>query len=358
MKKFLYIILTLLIFQLSAISIEDNNKIKSVAILTDHILDPPIVYYNYPASSELFANAVSNELRLRHKLFVKNSAEVRETLKNSTLLPQIKDFETQYRINYNVDFEKLRAFAKVLKTDAILLITSSVDVQNYIMKGTIWNLLNVPGADVVNPVHQIITNVMLVDVNSETIVWQHLYRKNLKARDNGMISVSFPPNNAHLKAVQDYSKAISHQISNAVEEKMCAHSSKNSNSVIGKTKYYSKSVYDEYVGIDFTSKSAEKEVQGYENVTQEYQNQQNPAEKNEQKSKEEKDFFNFFGEKENTQQEENIADEEKSIHQEQNDNKVFEIPAYNPKKEYWKNDNIQIVPSWTPNAYGNKMEEL
>ena len=334
MKKFLILFLIIFISQTNVFAIGDKEH-KSIAILSDHILDPPTTYYNYPASSELFANAFANELKLRKKLYVRNSASVKTALKNSVYTPEIKDFVTQYRINYNIDFEKLRPFAKLLNVDSILIVTTNIDIQNHLLKGTIWNLLNVPGADVVNPVHQIITNVALIDVQSETIIWQNLYTKNLKAKDNGIVAVNFAPNNSQLKAVQDYSVVLSHQVANSIEDVICPQfyinkfgnkSVRNSNSIINKTKFYTKNIYDKYIGIDIEEKT----------------------------KKNQKDKKLQVNEK-NTEEE---IQETESQYIEEINQVEEEYNLSNPVREYFQNDNIQMTPQWTPNAQGNKIENL
>ena len=336
MKKILLLFLIFFISQTSMFAIGEKTS-KSVAILSDHILDPPTTYFNYPASSELFANSFANELKLRSKLDVKNPAAVKVALKNSVYTPEIKDFVTQYRINYNIDFEKIRPFAKLLKVDNILIVTTNVDTQTQMLKGTVWNLLNVPGADVVNPVHQIVTNVALLDVNSETVVWQNLYTKNLKAKDNGIIAVNFAPNNAQLKAVQEYSNVLSHQVANSVEDVLCPQfyidrrgnkNVRNSNSVINKTKFYTKNVYDKYIGIDIEEATDKSQKKVKKQLTE-------------------------VGTEENLEAENQYIEEINEV-----DEIKEEYNLSNPTREYFQNDNIQMTPQWTPNAYGNKIEDL
>ena len=357
MKKFIIILLSLIFLQTASYAIQDNRALTSVAIITDHILDPPLVYYNYPAASELFANEFVNELRLRNNLKLLSPSDVKEVLSLSTLTPQIKSFEQQYRTNLIIDFTKLREFAKLLGVDNIILVTSNIDSQSYLLKGTIWNVLNISGADSVNPVYQIITNVALIDVKTETIIWQNLYRKNLKARDNSIIPATFAPYNQQLKAVSDYSKALSHQVANSVEVKLCPYLyydsqgnkyNRKSNSVIGKTKYYTRSVYDKYVDVDVPGAPLIERYDKYK---------ENRAVKAQIKKREKAQMIN-------SQQDNNPKTQN---YEEPTSNETYyngtnfgqeEIIKQNPVRDYYQNDSLQLTPSRTPNAYGNHVDDL
>ncbi len=350
MKRFLIILLSFIFLQNGAFAIQDNSYMPSVAIMTDHILDPPLVYYNYPASSELFANEFLNELRLRKNLRLISASDVKEVLSLSTLTPQIKSFETQYRLNYIIDFSKLRDFAKILGADNILLVTSNIDPQSYILKGTIWNALNVSGVDVVNPVHQIVTNVALIDVKNETIIWQNLYRKNLKARDFSIIASSFAPNNQQLKAVSDYSKTLSHQVANSVEEHLCPYLyydslgnryNRKSNSIIGKTKYYTKSTYNQYLGIDVPGAPLKDRYEKRKEMRA-----RNAALKKEAAQEQ--------------LQTNNIkpSSSQKNSDFEEMQYEQFEVINPNPMRDYYQKDSLELHPSRTPNAYGNNVDDL
>ena len=375
MKKILVLIFSFFCIQCSVFAIQDNKYAPYIAIMTDHILDPPTAYYNYPASSELFANAIVNELRLRKNTRVLGASDVKEIIKMTTLTPQLKQFTNQYRINYNIDFTKVRPFAKALGVDNILLITSDIDYQNYFLKGTIWNLINFPGADVVNPVYHIVTNVVLIDVKNETIVWQNIFKKNLKARDDSIIPTSFAPNTQQLKAVNDYSKALSYQVANAVEEHTCPYLyfdslgnryNQKSNSIIGKTKYYTRENYEKYVGVDVPGPPVADRIQEYkENYAKYRENKkQENAIKKEQKSK---------LQQQQAQHKNLMQDNNKNNYQYQNYNLTDnnfnnietseqyipeQIIAPNPIRDYVQNDSIHIEPDWTPNAYGNRIEDL
>ena len=114
--------------------------------------------------------------------------------------------------------------------DKVLLITSGLDTQSYILRRTLWDFLNIPGAAVIDPAYLMTTNIVLIDTNKEIILWQNIYRKKITKVENRMMATNFGPAYEQLNKIKIYSQLLSEivgtEISNVIDPKPIEESNK------------------------------------------------------------------------------------------------------------------------------------
>ena len=92
--------------------------------------------------------------------------------------------------------------------------------------------------------------------------------------------------------------------------------------------FYTKNVYDKYIGIDIEEASDKSQKKVKKQLTEVVTEENLEAENQ---------YIEEINEVDEIKEEYNLS---------------------NPTREYFQNDNIQMTPQWTPNAYGNKIEDL
>lgn len=194
---------------------------ERVLVLPDNVQFESTNYYVYPDSSILFASEVIDYLNHSGKVQTVKMEEVRKALRSDLkLFILTKNTLKEYKYNYNISFVDLRNIAKTFSVDKILLITSTTDVQNYVLRRTVWDILNIPGASVIDPVYKMTTFAAFVDVKEEKVLWQQTYRKNLGSMENRIIAVNFAPALEQLDKLKLYSSVLSPEIARHVENGM------------------------------------------------------------------------------------------------------------------------------------------
>ena len=73
----------------------------------------------------------------------------------------------RFKTSYNVDYTQLKKISNQARY--ALLITSSIDSENYILRRTFWDFLNIAGATVIDPAYKISTYAVLVDTTHMSI---------------------------------------------------------------------------------------------------------------------------------------------------------------------------------------------
>ena len=149
-----------------------------VLVIPDNIVteNEAVDSYIYNATSEFFANEVINILNQTDYIKSPTVSEERKLLKSnaSTMIPA-KNLTTRFRTSYNIDFVQLKKITTKSQARYALLITSAIDSENYILRRTFWDFVNIPGATVVDPAYKINTYAALVDTQNNTVLWSNTF---------------------------------------------------------------------------------------------------------------------------------------------------------------------------------------
>lgn len=193
-----------------------------VLVLPDNIQFSSTNYYVYPDSSIMFASDTINEIKKDGRVETVSMTEIRDTLrKNIQLSSLTKEALKEFKYNYNVPFVDFKAIGRCFNTNKILVITSQTDVQNLFLRRVIWDVLNIPGASVIDPAYKMSTYAVLIDVDKELVLWQHTYSKKLTSVENRIIPVGFSPATEQLEKIKFYSQySLAPEIAQVVRAKL------------------------------------------------------------------------------------------------------------------------------------------
>lgn len=211
----LFVILFSVFFIAQASKAEDYK----VLVLPDNIQFDSTNYYVYPDSSVIFASDTINQIKNNNRIKTVSMTEIRDTLRKNTKLSILtKNALKEYKYNYNVPFVDFKSIAQYFGTNKVLVITSQTDTQNYFLRRTLGDFLNIPGASVICPAYKLSTFVSLIDVDKEQVLWQETYYKTISSMENRMIAGSFAPATEQLEKIKFYSSyLLSPNIAKTVE---------------------------------------------------------------------------------------------------------------------------------------------
>lgn len=216
LKLFIVVLFVLLAAQVS------RAEEPKILVLPDNIQFDSTNYLIYPDSSILFASDTINELKKSGRVEIVSMAEVRDALRKDTKLKILtKRALKEFKYNYNIPFVDFKAIAQCFNTNKLLVITSQTDVQNYILRRTLWDFLNIPGATVIDPAYKLSTYAALIDVDKEQVLWQNTYYKKISTLESRMIAQSFAPATEQLEKIKFYSMYfLSPTIASTVQAKI------------------------------------------------------------------------------------------------------------------------------------------
>lgn len=177
-----------------------------ILVLPDNIQFDSTNYYIYPASATIFASDVINEFKKDGRIQIVKMADVREALRMNVKLNILtKKALKEFKYNYNIPFVDLKLIAQHFSTNKILIITSQTDVQNYAMRRTFWDIINLPGEAIINPSYKLSTYAALIDVENEQVLWQKTYYKVINSFEGRIIAQNFSPATEQLEKIKSYS---------------------------------------------------------------------------------------------------------------------------------------------------------
>lgn len=193
-----------------------------ILVLPDTIQFERTNYLIYPDAATMFASDTINELKKCERLQVVNASQVRDALrKNMKLSLLTRKALKEYKYNYNISFVDFKSIAHQFSANKILLITSQTDVQNYILRRTFCDIVNLPGESVVNPSYKVSTYVALIDVDKEEVLWQSNYSKIMNAFEGRIVAQNFAPATEQLEKMRTYSQYfLSPNLSMMVQAKL------------------------------------------------------------------------------------------------------------------------------------------
>ena len=207
-------ILAFVIFMGSAVFAVENILIIPDNIVTKKSIQAII----YEDCAEFFAGEVINTLNNTPYIKAPTITAVREKIKsNSRLAQTTASAMTEFREGYNINYLNVKKLAQTFGVKKVMLITSSVDSKNYMLRRTVWDFLNIPGAAVVDPALKISTYAVLIDVNKDAAIWSNTYYKTISVVETRMVPVDYVQNTQQLEKIRDYSHSLAPNIAKNIQ---------------------------------------------------------------------------------------------------------------------------------------------
>ena len=194
-----------------------------VLVIPDNIVtdDVAIDSFIYNASAEFFADDIINLLNGTDNISAPTVTETRGLYKQDpSAMITAKNLTNKFRTTYNLDYYALKKLANKSNSRYVLLMTSYIDAENYILRRTPWDVLNIPGASVIDPAYKISTYAVLVDTEKNRKLWSDTYYKTISVCESRIITRGASPQTEQLQKIKDYSRYVSPQIAQNVQQKV------------------------------------------------------------------------------------------------------------------------------------------
>lgn len=191
-----------------------------VLVLPDNIVTDTAAVdsYIYDAAAEFFSSEVINILNRTDYINCPTVSDERQLLKsNPSYMIPARNVTTKYKSSYNIDYPQLKKVAAASNSRYVLLLTSSLDAENYILRRTVWDFLNIPGATVVDPAYKISTYASLVDTKNNTVLWSNTFYKTISVVENRILTRGPSPQTEQLQKIRDYSRMLCPEIAENVQ---------------------------------------------------------------------------------------------------------------------------------------------
>lgn len=189
-------------------------------VLPDNIVteNAAVDSFIYDASSEFFADEVISILNTTDNIKAQPVSETRRLLKqNPTAMLSAKEVTKRFKNSYNVDYGSIKKLAQKTGDRYVLIMTSAIDAENYILRRTWWDFFNIPGASVIDPAYKISTYAVLVDTDKNKKLWGDTYYKTISVVENRIITRGPSPQTEQLSKIKDYSRYLCPQIAKNVQ---------------------------------------------------------------------------------------------------------------------------------------------
>ncbi|MBO5737749.1 hypothetical protein J6R97_00230 [bacterium] len=196
-------------------------KDYSLLVIPDNIVTDNVAIdsFIYNASAEFFADDIINLLNCTDNIYSPNVSELRNTFKQDAYaMISAKNLTNKFKTTYNIDYTLSKKLADKTNTRYIMLITSFIDAENYILRRTFWDVLNIPGASVVDPAYKISTYAVLIDTEKNMKLWSDTYYKTISVCENRIITRGASPQVEQLQKIKDYSRYLSPQIAKNIQQ--------------------------------------------------------------------------------------------------------------------------------------------
>ncbi len=208
MKIFRKLFGVVLIFLAITTNVYAKENQKTILVLSDRVEQANTKYLIYPQVSEMISADIINELNLSGAIKAPSLSNVRTQLRSSELIRPSQKLLNNYRYTYELNYEALKKIAKTFNTTNVLLITGDLDTASDFIKPTWWNFLNIPGENVVKTEYRLYTYVALVDLNEETIKWQHTYHNQITSPEFALANATYSPDQRQLRKIKTISNKI------------------------------------------------------------------------------------------------------------------------------------------------------
>lgn len=191
-----------------------------VVVIPDNVVTETVAIdsYIYNATSEFFADEIAAILNGTDFISMPTVSETRMLLKeNPSTMLAAKNMTNKFKTSYNVDFVTLKKLTEKVGAKYALLLTSHVDAENYILRRTVWDFLNIPGASVIDPAYKISTYAVLVDAETNNKLWADTFYKTISVCENRIITRGQSPQTEQLQKIKDYSNLVCPEIAKNVQ---------------------------------------------------------------------------------------------------------------------------------------------
>lgn len=214
-KKVIWVFCTLLFL----FSTRASFAMERIGIITDTLLTPVNYYNAYYRTPEFFAQDIRSELYAKGVQVVPYDT-TQKALKNAYLTQNDLIGLQTLSQGYNLEYPLLKKIAKAIGVKKLVIVTMGMETQRDFLKNTAWNILNVPGFDVVNPTHRVSVYCALVDTERELVYWESIYAKNIRNNKMKNLDTTISGNYEGMLRLKEYSRYISPDIAYNVKMKM------------------------------------------------------------------------------------------------------------------------------------------
>lgn len=200
-----------------------SAKDYKVLVIPDNIVTENVALdsYIYNASSEFFADDIVTLLNSTDYIASPTVSETRSLYKQDpSAIITARNVTGKFQKSYNLDYVALKKLAYKSKARYVLLLTSYIDAENYILRRTPWDVLNIPGASVIDPAYKLSIYAVLVDTEKNLKLWSDTYYKTISVCENRIITRGSSPQTEQLQKIKDYSRYLSPQIAQNVQQKV------------------------------------------------------------------------------------------------------------------------------------------
>lgn len=191
-----------------------------VLIIPDNIVTENVSLdsYIYDSAAEFFADEVAVLLNGTEYIKAPQISDIRELYKKDPSANlTAKNLTARFRNSYNIDYSAVKKLGAKSGAKYVLLMTSYIDAENYILRRTWWDFFNVAGASVIDPAYKISTYAALIDTEKNKKVWADTYYKTISTVENRIITRGPSPQTEQLSRIKDYSSYLCPQIAQHVQ---------------------------------------------------------------------------------------------------------------------------------------------
>ena len=193
---------------------------KTVLVLPDNIVTDSLAIdsFIYDKTAEFFSNEIINLLNKTDYIISPTVSDERSLLKsNPSYMIPARDLTNKFKASYNIDYPQLKKVANVNKQQYVLLLTSTIDAENYVLRRTLWDFLNIAGATVIDPAYKISTYAVLVDTKSNAVLWSNTFYKTISVVESRILTKGASPQTEQLQKIRDYSRMVCPEIAQNVQ---------------------------------------------------------------------------------------------------------------------------------------------
>ena len=193
---------------------------KTVLILPDNIVTDNLAIdsYIYDSAAEFFSNEIINLLNKTDYIVSPTVSDERKLLKsNPSYMIPARDLTNKFKVSYNINYPLLDRIAQINKQQYVLLLTSTIDAENYVLRRTLWDFLNIAGATVIDPAYKINTYAVLVDTTNNSVLWSNTFYKTISVVEARILTRGPSPQTEQLQKIRDYSRMLCPEIAQNVQ---------------------------------------------------------------------------------------------------------------------------------------------
>ncbi len=194
----------------------------------DTIVAPtPIDQAIYTNTAEFFTPYIVNEINKTHYMHAPTITDVRNKIKNDYWLTKsAAKAMDDFRRYYILDFNFAKKMGNLYNTNLVLLLTSSLDANNYVMRRTWWTFFEVPGSSALDPAIKINIYGVLIDTDKNMIVWSKTYQKTISTVENRIVPIGYTPQTEQLQKFKDYSVYLAPRVAQSLQDTLLTASQK------------------------------------------------------------------------------------------------------------------------------------